>query len=250
MPTPNAGEIKEAVRERYAAIATGAASACCDADKADPKASKSVYIGTDMTHLPDGAVMASAGCGNPTALASLKPGETVLDLGSGGGIDCFLAGRAVGPTGHVIGVDMTPEMLELARSNAKRVKAGNVEFRRGEIESLPVDSATVDVVISNCVVCLSTDKDAVFREAFRVLRPGGRLHVSDMMLAADLPQAVVDDPKRYAECVAGAERKEVYLERLRRAGFAGVTVEEERHYSIEPGLDALRSVYVRAVKGR
>ncbi len=251
MTTSKPEEIKEVVRQRYAARATGVAAACCgptQESKAEP--AHGAYLGTDLSGMPGEVVLASAGCGNPTALADLKLGETVLDLGSGGGIDCFLAARAVGPKGHVIGVDMTTEMIKLARDNAKRIKAINVEFRQGEIEALPVEPATVDAVISNCVVCLSPDKDAVFREAFRVLRPGGRLYLSDMMLVGELPQAVLDDPKRWAECVAGADPKEAYLQRLRRAGFADVRVEEERRYSMEPGLEALRSVYVRAVKGR
>ncbi|MBI4339057.1 MAG: arsenite methyltransferase [Chloroflexi bacterium] len=250
MATPNTQDIKRAVQERYAARATGAVAACCGPNAASAEPARGVYLGADLSALPGEVLLASAGCGNPTALADLKPGETVVDLGSGGGIDCFLAGRAVGPSGHVIGVDMTPQMLELARSNAQRVKAANVEFRQGEIEALPIQDATVDVVISNCVVCLSPDKDAVFQEAFRVLRPGGRLHISDMMLVGDLPQAIKDDPHRWAECVGGAEPKGTYLARLRKAGFQGVAVEEERRYSSEPGLENLRSVYVRAVRPR
>ncbi|MBI4197774.1 MAG: arsenite methyltransferase [Chloroflexi bacterium] len=249
MTTSKPQDIKRAVRERYAARATGAISACCGpAEAAPPTPARGVYLGADLSGLPGEVLLASAGCGNPTALADLKSGETVVDLGSGGGIDCFLAGRAVGPSGHVIGVDMTPQMIELARSNAQRLKAANVEFRQGEIEALPVQDGTADVIISNCVVCLSPDKDAVFREAFRVLRPGGRLHISDMMLVGDLPQAIKDDPKRWAECVGGAEPKEEYLARLGKAGFQRVSVKEERRYSSEPGLEALRSVYVRAVK--
>ncbi|MFH1141695.1 MAG: methyltransferase domain-containing protein, partial [Chloroflexota bacterium] len=164
-------QIKEVVRERYAARATGAA-ACCTPDLLDPAtgAAPNIYLDTEIAGLPEEVIAASAGCGNPTALADLRPGEVVLDLGSGGGIDCFLASRAVGPEGKVLGVDMTPEMVELARKNAKRMGLTNVEFRLGEIEALPVDPSTVDVVISNCVVCLSPDKDAVFREAFRVLK--------------------------------------------------------------------------------
>lgn len=241
-------EIKTAVRQRYAGRAEGAA--CCEPAELDPStnAVRGIYLDTDTSEMPSQALLASAGCGNPTALADLRPGETVLDLGSGGGIDCFLAGRIVGRTGHVIGVDMTPEMLELARSNAVRAKAGNVEFRQGEIEDLPVESGTVDVVISNCVVCLSPDKDAVFAEAFRVLKPGGRAHISDMVLVGDLPQNVLEDPQKWAECVSGADQKDEYLERLRHAGFADVVVLEEASHRSEPGLENLRSVNVRAVK--
>ena len=240
MATSNSNEIKQVVRERYAARATGAA-ACCSPEDLDPATgpARGAYLGVDMTGMPGEVIAASAGCGNPIALADLKPGETVLDLGSGGGIDCFLASRAVGPDGHVIGVDMTPEMLDLARSNAKRIGANNVEFRRGEIENLPVDSDSVDVVISNCVVCLSPDKSAVFTEAFRVLRSGGRLHISDMMLVGEMPQAIQDDPIRWAECVGGAEQKETYLGQLSAAGFQEVAVEDERQSRPEPGLETL-----------
>ncbi len=157
---------------------------------------------------------ASTGCGNPTALASLKPGEVVLDLGSGGGIDCFLASRAVGPTGRVLDIDITPEMVELARNNAKRMDVANVRFLLGELEELPLESDSVDVVISNCVLCLSPDKSAVFSEAFRVLKEGGRLYVSDMILTEELPEEVRRDPQQWTACVAGADQPEAYLKRL------------------------------------
>ncbi len=248
-------QIKEVVRERYAARATGAAAccsseACCTPDSLDPAtgAAPDIYLDTEIAGLPKEVIAASAGCGNPTALADLRPGEVVLDLGSGGGIDCFLASRAVGPEGKVLGVDMTPEMVELARKNAKRMGLANVEFRLGEIEALPVAPSTVDVVISNCVVCLSPDKDAVFREAFRVLKPGGRLHASDMALVGELPQAVAADPQRWAECVAGADLLDTYLGRLRAAGFRDVAVEGERRYGGDPSLENVRSVRVRALK--
>ena len=249
MTTSNADQIKEVVRERYAARATGAA-ACCGPDGQKPLLldMKGIYAGTSLTDLPIETIAASAGCGNPTALAALKPGEVVLDLGSGGGIDCFLAARAVGPQGRVLGVDMTPEMIELARGNAEKVGATNVEFRLGELEALPFEAATVDVVISNCVVCLSPDKAAVFQEAYRVLRPGGRIHLSDMMLVGELPQAIRDDPQRWAECVSGADQQEDYLARLEAAGFREITIEAEEAYRTDPGLENLRSVRVRAVK--
>ena len=252
MVTSNEKEIREAVKIRYAAKAVGAekgvepkAADCCST-----AAAPGIYQGSDIVGLPSQVMLASAGCGNPTALSDLKLGETVVDLGSGGGIDCFLAARIVGPSGRVIGVDMTPEMLELARSNCVRVKANNVEFRQGEIENLPIDTDFVDVVISNCVVCLSPDKEAVFREAFRVLRKGGRLHISDMMLVGELPEEIRNDPKKWAECVSGADQKEKYLERLERAGFSEITIQGEERHKADPSLENLRSVYVRAVKSR
>ncbi len=249
MTTSNADEIKAVVREQYAARATGAI-ACCAPDAQQPVLLdiNGIYAGTSLTDLPIETIAASAGCGNPTALAALKPGEVVLDLGSGGGIDCFLASRAVGPEGKVFGVDMTPEMIELARSNAEKVGASNVEFRLGEMEALPFESATVGVIISNCVVCLSPDKAAVFQEAYRVLRPGGRIHLSDMMLVGELPQAIRDDPQLWAACVSGADQQDDYLARLDAAGFRNLTIEAEDAYRTDPGLENLRSVRVRATK--
>ena len=170
----------------------------------------------------------SAGCGNPTALAGLKPGEVVLDLGSGGGIDCFLAAPQVGDSGHVYGLDMTPEMIALARRNARTLGLTNVEFLQGEIEAIPLDDRSVDVIISNCVVCLSPGRDAVFGEAFRVLRPGGRLHFSDMATTGDLPDKVKRDPEQWVNCVGGAEPIDTYVARVMRAGFVDVEVEQQR----------------------
>lgn len=170
------------------------------------------------------------GCGNPTALAGLKPGETVLDLGSGAGIDCFLAARRVGPTGRVIGVDMTPEMIDRARANARRGGFSNVEFRLGEIENLPLADSSVDVIISNCVINLSTDKPRVFREAFRVLRPGGRLLVSDLVLTSPLPAAVSQSLDAYVACVAGALTREDYLSAITAAGFKNIEVVTEKNF--------------------
>jgi SAM-dependent methyltransferase len=249
MTTSDADQIKEVVREQYAARATGAI-ACCAPNSQQPVLldMKGIYAGTNLTDLPIETIAASAGCGNPTALAALQPGEVVLDLGSGGGIDCFLASRAVGPEGRVLGVDMTPEMIDLARANAEKVGATNVEFRLGELEALPFESATVDVVISNCVVCLSPDKAAVFQEAYRVLRPGGRIHLSDMMLVGELPQAIRDDPQQWASCVSGADQQEDYLARLEAAGFSDITIEAEDAYRTDKGLENLRSVRVRAGK--
>lgn len=259
METSEGKDIKGVVRERYAARALGAtaccspatqANACCSPDARPVRtvAEKGIYKGTDLEGLPQEAIAASAGCGNPTALAELKPGEVALDLGSGGGIDCFLASQAVGPQGRVHGVDMTPEMIALARSNARKLGLTNVKFHLAEMEDLPIESDSVDVVLSNCVVCLSPDKDAVFREAFRVLKPGGRIHLSDMMLVGELPQPIKDDPQRWAECVAGADLRDTYLGRLTEAGFEAVAVEDEKAYRQEPGLENLRSVRVRAVK--
>jgi SAM-dependent methyltransferase len=185
-----------------------------------------IYSEGQVAGLPVEAVAASAGCGNPTALAGLRPGERVLDLGSGGGIDCFLAAQQVGETGHVIGLDMTPDMLDLARRNQTRLGLTNVEFIQGEMEKIPLPDASVDVVISNCVVCLSPDKEAVFRETFRVLSPGGRLHISDMIaLTPEGPART--DPEAWAACVAGAEYRGVYLERLRKAGFVDIETNKE-----------------------
>jgi SAM-dependent methyltransferase len=169
---------------------------------------------------------ASAGCGNPTALADLRPGETVLDLGSGGGIDCFIAAEQVGESGRVFGLDMTPEMLALANTNRDRMGLSNVEFIEGHLEDIPLPDSAVDVVISNCVICLSPDKDAVFREAYRVLTPGGRLHVSDMLaLTAEGPTLV--DADSWASCIGGAEYRETYLARMVAAGFTDISTTED-----------------------
>ena len=203
---------------------TAGGGGCCgpgDVDRA-----LRIYAEDQVSGLPSEAIAASAGCGNPTALAGLQPGERVLDLGSGGGIDCFLAAQRVGDSGHVVGLDMTPEMLELAWKNQARLGFTNVEFIQGEMENIPLPDAGVDVVISNCVVCLSSDKDAVFREAFRVLAPGGRMHVSDMM-AQSPEEPSISDPDAWVSCVAGSEYREVYLARLRQAGFRDIEIIDE-----------------------
>jgi ubiquinone/menaquinone biosynthesis C-methylase UbiE len=194
------------------------------------------YSSEDLAGIPEDANL-GLGCGNPTALASLKAGETVLDLGSGGGIDCFLAAKKVGPSGRVIGVDMTPEMLDRARENARKSKAANVEFRLGEIENLPVADNSIDVILSNCVINLSTDKPRVFREAFRVLRPGGRIMVSDLALKKPLPKAVRESVEAYVACIAGAQAKEDYLGAIRRAGFKDVKVVSEKVFPAELVLE-------------
>jgi arsenite methyltransferase len=192
------------------------AQSCCGASR--------IYTSRELAGLPASVTNASLGCGNPLAIASLRPGEVVLDLGAGGGIDCFLAARQVGPIGRVIGLDMTPEMVKLARRNARKMGMTNVDFRYGEMEEIPLPDGEVDVVISNCVINLSPDKDAVFGEAFRVLRPGGRLNVSDMVTQGQLPAAVRQRLDAWAGCLAGALDEQVYLDKIRAAGFVDVEV--------------------------
>jgi len=227
-----AEKIRKTVRERYAGIAKregsccGPAPAACGGDPAEAVSRTVGYSKEEIDSVPEGANL-GLGCGNPTALAAIRPGETVLDLGSGGGFDCFLAAKEAGPQGRVIGVDMTPEMIEKARGNALRGGYRNVEFRLGEIENLPVPDRSVDLVVSNCVVNLSTDKRRVFAEAFRALRPGGRMLISDLVLNRPLPEAIRESASAYAGCVAGALPKEEYLEAIRSAGFAEVEVAEE-----------------------
>ena len=182
------------------------------------------YSADELDGLPDTVTDVSLGCGNPIAIAELKPGEVVLDLGSGGGIDCFLAAKQVGPQGRVIGLDMTPDMIKLARRNARKVGAENVDFRYGEMEEIPLPDESVDVIISNCVINLSPDKDAVFREAYRVLRPGGRVFVSDIVVDGDLPHSIREQMDAWAACIAGALDESVYLEKIRAAGFGRVAV--------------------------
>ncbi len=212
-PTP----IHESVRQHYAAEARSDRSCSCGGN--------GLYPEELIETLPDDISAFSLGCGNPFALASLKPGETVLDLGSGGGLDCFLAARQVGESGHVIGVDMTPEMLARARASAERLGIKNVEFREGYLESLPVDDASVDVVISNCVINLSPDKPQVFREIFRALKPGGRLAVSDTVTNGPLPESVRQDMEAWGGCVAGALEYKVYRQGLIDAGFGKVAIQ-------------------------
>ena len=205
------------------------------------------YSAEELQAVPEEARM-GLGCGNPTALASLKEGEVVLDLGAGGGIDCFLASIAVGKTGQVIGVDMTPEMLHRARDNARNGGYDNVDFRLGEIENLPVADGTVDAVISNCVINLSLDKARVLREAYRVLKPGGRVMVSDMVLTRELPENVRNSLAAYAGCVAGASLKEDYLATITKAGFESVEIVSEQSSGSGELEGAVLSVSVRAVK--
>jgi SAM-dependent methyltransferase len=224
----DAAEQRTAVRERYSRIATES-SPCCDttstgSDSSPVRSQEKGYSADDLEAV-GGSANLGLGCGNPTGIASLTTGDTVLDLGSGGGFDCFLAAREVGPTGHVIGVDMTPEMIEKARENIETNDATNVEFRLGEIEHLPVADASVDVILSNCVINLSPDKPQVFREAYRVLRPGGRVAISDVVLTTELPSDLQTDPTSVASCVSGAASKPALEAMLTDAGFADVSIE-------------------------
>ena len=217
-PTP----IHETVREHYADRIKNSAS-CCGPDHSCDTSSN-IYPVDLLTTVPSEVASTSYGCGDPITLASLKSGQTVLDLGSGAGLDCILAAQKVGETGHVIGVDMTPEMIKRAQANAKRVNLNNVEFRHGYLESLPVESNTVDVIISNCVINLSPDKEKVFNEAFRVLAPGGKLAVSDIVTAGPLPEAIKQSLSAWAGCVAGAIEAEEYIGMMKSVGFTDVTV--------------------------
>ncbi|HOF04412.1 MAG TPA: arsenite methyltransferase [Syntrophales bacterium] len=234
-----AEEIRKAVRDRYGDIAAKAgtcclpAAGCCGGEGLAENISLGVgYRPEDLQAVPDGANL-GLGCGNPVALASLQAGETVVDLGAGAGFDCFLAAKAVGEKGRVIGVDMTPEMLDKARANARKGNYGNVEFRLGEIENLPVADNTADIIISNCVINLSPDKGRVFREAFRVLKPGGRLMVSDIVLRKELPAALHESVAAYTGCVAGALRKDDYLEKIAAAGFTEVRIIAESLFPMQ-----------------
>jgi arsenite methyltransferase len=221
------------VRERYGKIATAEKCGCgCGSEVSENIG----YSRGELDSVPEGANL-NLGCGNPVALASLREGETVIDLGSGGGLDSFLAAKKVGAKGHVIGVDMTPEMLEKARANAEKGGYANVEFRLGEIEHLPVADATADVIISNCVINLSTDKQRVFNEAYRVLKPGGRLMISDLVLLKKLPGDVKESVEAYVGCIAGAEMKTEYIEQIKRAGFHSVEIVEETRLPAEMVLD-------------
>ncbi|MGA2739783.1 MAG: arsenite methyltransferase [Bryobacteraceae bacterium] len=265
-------EIKEIVKEKYgqAALRAGSGgSSCCGAaaavDCCDPITSD-LYDAAQTADVPPEALKASLGCGNPTALAELKPGETVLDLGSGGGIDVLLSARRVGPSGKAYGLDMTDEMLALARENQRKAGAGNVEFLKGEIENIPLPDSSVDVIVSNCVINLSGDKDKVLREAYRVLKPGGRFAVSDVVVRGEVPAEIRRSVELWIGCVAGALEESEYRNKLAAAGFESIRIEPTRVYTVEDarqflagqGLDAERiaaqmdgrfiSAFIRAVK--
>ena len=236
----NSDDIREVVKEKYGqaalAVSTGKTSCCgkkstwqdcCDS------ITSNLYDAGQTSELPQKAVLASLGCGNPTALAELHPGETVLDLGSGGGIDVLLSAKRVGPAGKAYGLDMTDEMLALARENQRKAGAENVEFLKGEIENIPLPGNTIDVIISNCVINLSADKGRVLAEAFRVLKPGGRVAVSDVVVRGEIPAEIRRNMELWAGCVAGALEESEYRAKLAAAGFRGISIEPTRIYQIE-----------------
>jgi len=238
-------DIKEVVRQKYGEAAlrvTTGGSSCCGGSPAtgcaDPITSN-LYDSNQAVQIPEEALLASLGCGNPTALAKLNPGETVLDLGSGGGIDVLLSAKRVGPTGKAYGLDMTDEMLALANENKRKSGFKNVEFLKGEIESIPLPDASVDVVISNCVINLSADKNAVLREAFRVLKPGGRFAVSDVVTRGEVPREIRQSVLAWVGCVAGAMEENEYRTKLASAGFGQIEVEPTRVYRIEDAREFL-----------
>src|ERR1700733_977960 len=235
-------DIKEVVRERYAEIARsvqGSSSCCYDGKVGSRCISANLYADDETGSLPQDAVLASLGCGNPTALAELGEGERVLDLGSGGGIDVLLSARRVGPSGKAYGLDMTDDMLALARENQRKAGAENVEFLKGEIEEIPLPDNSVDVIISNCVINLSADKDKVLREAFRVLKPGGRFAVSDVVTRGAIPERVRRDVLLWAGCIAGALDENDYRMRLAAAGFEAIGIEPSRVYRAEDAREFL-----------
>jgi SAM-dependent methyltransferase len=229
-------DIQKEVKKKYGQIAKSSGACCGTAPSAEELSTSVGYSVKDLAAIPEGANL-GLGCGNPVALASLRPGETVLDLGSGGGIDCFLAARRVGPEGKVIGVDMTPEMIRLARENAEKSALKNVEFRQGEIENLPLDDGSVDAAISNCVINLSTDKEQVFREIYRVVKPGGRLMVSDIVLDGELPERVKDSVAAYTGCIGGALKRDEYLAAIAKAGFTAVEIMAEDRVPVDLWAD-------------
>ena len=231
--------LTDAIKDKYGKAATGArTSSCCGGNSCDPITSN-LYDASQTGTLPAEAVNASLGCGNPTALIDLQPGQTVLDLGSGGGIDVLLSARRVGPAGKVYGLDMTDEMLALARENQQKAGATNVEFLKGEIEHIPLPDNTVDVIISNCVINLSADKDQVLREAFRVLKPGGRFAVSDVVVRGAVPAEIRRSVELWVGCVAGALEESEYRSKLGAAGFADVEVDPWRVYALEDAREFL-----------
>jgi ubiquinone/menaquinone biosynthesis C-methylase UbiE len=253
-------DIKKIVRDGYAKALSQkksccSSSSCCGGVTPAEDISKKVgYSDSELNAVPEGANL-GFGCGNPVALASLKEGDVVLDLGSGAGFDAFLSAQRVGKTGRVIGVDMTPEMVAKAKKNAKKGKYINVEFRLGEIEKLPVENNSIDVIISNCVINLSPDKKIVFEEAYRVLKPNGRLMVSDLVLEKDLPKNIKESVEAYVGCIAGAIKKDEYLKFIKQAGFQDIKIISQSSYPIdamfenlEEAQDAIASIKVSALK--
>jgi SAM-dependent methyltransferase len=244
-------DIRQIVKDKYGKAALKVASgggSCCGSvsgREADPITSR-LYTASETACVPAEATAASLGCGNPTALAELEAGETVLDLGSGGGIDVLLSAKRVGPTGKAYGLDMTDEMLDLARENQRKSGVKNVEFLKGEIEQIPLPDASVDVIISNCVINLSADKDRVLAEAFRVLRPGGRLAVSDVVVRGEVPPAIRRSVELWIGCVAGALEEQEYRDKLAKVGFAGIDVEPTRIYRMEDAREFLAGAGVDA----
>ncbi len=240
-------KIKQHVKKHYAELAKGTSccdvSTCCGPSARTSYAKMIGYSDEELKGLPDSVARTVAGCGNPTALADLKEGEVVLDLGSGGGIDAFLAAKKVGPKGKVIGVDMTEEMIQLAKENAEKMKAENVEFRLGEIENLPIEDGIVDVIVSNCVINLSPDKDKVFTGAYRVLKPGGRMLISDIVTQGELPNEIRENLEMWAACVAGALDEKDYLQKIKNAGFKKVEVTAKNDF-----MGMISSIKVRAYK--
>ena len=250
MSTP---DIKEAVREKYGQAAlrvTTGGSSCCGASAASPgrcdPITSNLYDANQAGEIPETALQASLGCGNPTALAQLHPGEVVLDLGSGGGIDVLLSAKRVAPGGKAYGLDMTDEMLALARENQRKAGVENVEFLKGEIESIPLPDNSVDVIISNCVINLSADKDKVMREAFRVLRPGGRLAVSDVVVRGEVPVEIRRRVELWVGCIAGALKDSEYQGKLAAAGFEGIEIEPTRVYKVEDAREFLSGAGIDA----
>lgn len=247
-------EIKEFVKNRYSKIAkkeNSSCSCCSGADSVTEQAQAVGYSTEELKSIPEDAVF-GLGCGNPTALAEIRKGETVLDLGSGGGIDVFLAANKVGDNGKVIGVDMTPDMIATAVKNAKKGGYSNVEFRLGEIENLPVESSTIDVIISNCVINLTPDKNKAYQEVYRVLKPGGRILVSDLVTEGFLPEEIRRSFQAWSECVGGAMEKQYYLNIIEKAGFKEVEIIEQ-HFFTEPHMDErligkITSIQLKAVK--
>jgi SAM-dependent methyltransferase len=243
-------EVLEAVKERYGAIARSAGTLSCGTGGcctgADDPISSQLYSPDETGNLPPEAVAASLGCGHPTALVALQPGETVLDLGSGGGIDVLLSARRVGPMGKVYGLDATDDMLALARENQRKAGVENVEFIKGTIEAIPLPDASVDVIISNCVINLSADKDAVLRESFRVLKPGGRFAVSDVVVRGEMSEELRRDMAAWVGCISGALEETDYASKLRTAGFEDVSLLTWREYDFSEGK--FSSAFIRATK--